>query len=154
MKIKTTSPILVALGATLLLSLTLAACHRHRQEPDMERGKRFLTWLIDDHLEEIEATEDQQRQIHAIRDRVFVRVEELMVQHKRERAAKALAILVEVQKDQPDPEKLHQMVDEGLKRHGELAHEAVDTLLEIHAVLTPAQRRQLGEKLAKRLGAK
>ena len=32
--------------------------------------------------------------------------------------------------------------------------EAVDTLLEIHAVLTPAQRRQLGEKLAKRLGAK
>ena len=53
--------------------------------------------------------------------------------------------------DQPDAERLHQLIDQRIAAYGKVAHEVVDGMLEAHATLNAEQRAEIGEMIARRM---
>lgn len=144
-------PARIARVATLLLAVTalggllVAACHRPcaRGRMNPEKIHKFVTWKIDDVLDDLEADETQRRQVHAVKERVF---EEVAAMHAGRGEHKA-QVRAELLSDAPDPELLHRLVDNKIDDVRAFVHKRLDDLLEVHAVLTPAQRQQLAEML-------
>jgi len=126
----------VALGAGLLV----AACGGPRHGRfNAERLDQIVSWKLDDVMDELDATATQREQLVAIKDRVMRRLAE---EHRAHQADKH-EILLELAKDQPDPDRLHKLLDEKIDAARPKLHEALDVALEVHAVLTPEQRAQI-----------
>jgi Spy/CpxP family protein refolding chaperone len=105
--------------------------------------KRMVVAAIDDVLDEAKVTAEQRRAIHAARDRVLAVAEETRA-GRHAHLEEALALF---EADQPDParvEALHRQADEERQRVREAIHAAI---LEAHAVLTPAQRKVVADRI-------
>ena len=117
---------------------------------DPERIKQFVTWRLDDKLEDLKATEAQKKSIHALKDRLFEDGKQVMAdQH----AARAEAF-TQLTAEQPDAAKLHALVDARFEAMRALAHKATDAALEAHKVLTPEQRKALADEFRERMEAR
>ncbi|HOX43514.1 MAG TPA: periplasmic heavy metal sensor [Myxococcota bacterium] len=111
-----------------------------------ERLNQMITWHLDDVLDELEASPDQRAQLLALKDRAFARLQAVHESHARDKAE----LVAELSKDQPDPDKLHKLLDQKLDALRPELHEGLDLLLEAHAVLTPAQRAELARRIQER----
>ena len=132
-------PIIAAGLLVLAVSAVAVGCnHRHRRVTP-ERAHKFTSRVIDHGLDEIDATDEQARQIQGVRKVV---VDDFLAQRPAHDAAKA-AVLAELAKDQPDAAALHKLIDERAAEMTKLAHRTADHILQVHATLTPAQRKQL-----------
>ena len=54
-------------------------------------------------------------------------------------------------RDEPDAKKLHALVDERVDEMRALAHQAVDSAIELHGVLTPEQRAEIAKRVEERM---
>jgi periplasmic protein CpxP/Spy len=108
-----------------------------------ERLKQIVSWKVDDLLDELKVTPDQRTQLLAIKERAFERVLAVHEGHARDKAE----IVAELLRDQPDPDKLHKLLDQKLDALRPELHEGLDLVLEAHAVLTPAQRAELAKRI-------
>jgi Spy/CpxP family protein refolding chaperone len=117
---------------------------------DPERMKQFVTWRLDDKLEDLKATEAQKKSIHGIKDRLFEDGKQVMAgqQAAREEA------FTQLSSERPDAAKLHALVDERFEAMRALAHKATDAALEAHKVLTPEQRKALADEYRERMEAR
>jgi periplasmic protein CpxP/Spy len=103
--------------------------------------KRMVSAALDEALEEARVTPEQRQRIHAARDRVFATVE----QARSERHARLEEGLALFEADRPDParvEALHQAGAGEREWMREAIHQAI---LEVHEVLTPAQRKAVAD---------
>lgn len=147
MKASTKISIVAVTAVALLAGVAVAACGGPRHGRfDMERVDKMISWKLDDVMDELEATDAQRQQLVAIKDRVMVRLAEERAAHEGMRPE----FLLELAKDQPDPDKLHQLVDTRLEQLRPKLHEAVDVALEVHAVLTPEQRDRIEQHVKER----
>ena len=136
--------IVSATAIALLAGVAVTACGGPRHGRfDLERADKMVSWKLDDVMDELEATDVQREQLVAIKDRVFVRLAEEREAHKGMQPE----FLLELAKDQPDPDKLHKLVDDKLEQLRPKLHEAVDVALEVHAVLTPEQRDKIEQRV-------
>lgn len=60
-------------------------------------------------------------------------------------------LITELQAERPDAVKLHRIVDERAAAFSAFAHRLVDAAVEVHGLLTPAQRAEVNAALSERL---
>ena len=140
--------LIVALGITavgLLAGFGFGAGHAMMDPVKMEK---FITWRINDLLDDIQATPTQRAAVLAVKDRLLPEFRQLPAQRDATHAQ-----LQEMWKsDSPDPKAVHALVDQRLDEFRSLAHKVADGFLDIHKALTPAQRAQLAAQAEKEHG--
>ncbi|MBI5543550.1 MAG: Spy/CpxP family protein refolding chaperone [Deltaproteobacteria bacterium] len=117
--------------------------------PSMGRGAmdpkkldRFVTWRINDVLDDLEATPQQRQQVLALKDRLLAEAKPM-----HEARAQVHEQLTQMWKsDKPDSRVLHALIDQRVEEFRALAHKAADGAIELHGILSPAQRAELAEK--------
>jgi len=138
--------IVAALITVAALSALAVGCGRHHKRPSPERVERFSTHIVDEVLDDVDATDKQVAAIRALRAKV---VKDVLAQRKDHRAA-GDALFAEFSKDRPDAAKVHELIDARSKAMTAVAHRTTDALMQAHAVLTPAQRKELLDEVAER----
>lgn len=144
MKKHTIRRTLAVCSLVLVPGIILGACNRHRcGKMNPERMEKVVTWKVDDFLDEIDATDGQREQVHQMKRELIGQALELRTGGTETRRAVADELL----SDEPDAEKLHNLVDARIDAFRAFAHKAVDTLVENHSVLTPEQRLAIRERV-------
>ncbi len=133
---------LAGLAGVVVLAGWGGRCGHHRSHDPAEMAA-FVTDRVDDTLDDLDATDAQRQQIHAIKDRLLTKGAAL---HQGREAFHG-EVLTQWQSANPDRARLHALVDERFEAMRALAHEAVDAGVEVHGVLTPEQRAQLTKKV-------
>lgn len=101
--------------------------------------EKFITWRINEALDDISATPTQRGIVLGVKDRLLPEAEKLMSDHKATHEVFAQAWKA----DKPDAKALHTQLDQRLDEMRAFAHKVLDGALEIHDALSPAQRNQL-----------
>jgi periplasmic protein CpxP/Spy len=129
-------------------SLFALGCHGGGHGPrDPAKMKRFAMFAVNDKLDDVKATPQQRQAVEASVKKVL---DQGMALHQELRTVRP-QLLAQWESATPDSRLLHGIVDDHLARLGKFAHGALDEVLAVHAVLTPAQRGQLAEPLRERL---
>lgn len=124
------------------VSSVLAGCrHRHRHDP--EKVRKVATWIVEDALDDLDATDEQRTAIHASKDRILAEGMKLHAESKKAHEA----IYQEWNQEEPDAERVHALIDERIEAFRVVAHEAADEALATHALLTPEQRALVAERM-------
>lgn len=119
------------------------------------RVQEMVNKRVNDVLDELKATPDQRAQILAIKDRAIREAQAQLEQDLGQRQADKQWAIQQLTSDAPDKAALYAKLDakaDQLKTNG---RKVIDVLVEVNAVLTPAQRAQLRakiEELAQRHG--
>lgn len=139
----------LAIAASAVLAVVLLSGFRGGGwSRDPERIKQMITWKLDDKLEDLDATDAQKQAIHGVKDRLFDEGKALAQEHQATR----VEVLTQLESDYPDAQKLHGIVDTRIDAMRAFAHRVVDAALEVHKVLTPAQRKSLSTEYRERMG--
>ena len=141
----------IAIAASAVLAVVLLSGFRGGGwSRDPERIKQMITWRLDDKLEDLEATADQTKAVHTVKDRLFDEGKLLATEHQATR----LEVLTQLESDYPDAQKLHSLVDARIDAVRAFAHKVVDAAIEVHRVLTPEQGKELSPQYRQRMGIK
>jgi Spy/CpxP family protein refolding chaperone len=129
---------LVAIGVG---GLTLTAFRGHHRDPAQldQMVERRLTKMLDT----VQATDAQRQQITAIKDKVLADGKALRATHQATRQQ----LLALWKSDQPDAAQVHALVDaraDGMKK---FADEVADAMVQVHGILTPAQRAKISDQI-------
>ncbi len=141
-----TLSVVLVIGCALLLTFT-TGCKRQCGKKSPERIKKMVTWVVDDVLDDIDATEEQTLEINYIKESL---INEAIEEHKKD-ASKRGELLEEWEKENPDMKKIHAFVDKKVAKKSIFAHKVADALKEIHEILTPEQRVKISEKVKNHL---
>ena len=128
-------------GAAGLLVLAGFGRCGHPQTP--AEVAAYVTERVDDALDELNATDAQKTQVHALKDRLLAKGLELHNEGEPIRAE----VLAQWQSATPDRSRLHALVDERIEAMRAFAHEAVDAGIELHDILTPEQRAKVAKRI-------
>jgi Spy/CpxP family protein refolding chaperone len=140
--------LLTALGLVALATgaLTLTA-FRHGGGHDPARMERFVTNRLDDLLDDVDATDAQRQEVHAIKADLLAQGKALKADHGTTR--RELVALWNA--PQMDGAKVHALVDARAASMKAFADHVADALVKVHGLLTPEQRAKLSKKLARHL---
>ncbi|MEW5854189.1 MAG: Spy/CpxP family protein refolding chaperone [Myxococcota bacterium] len=115
-----------------------------------ERAEKFVTSRIADHLDELNATDEQRTQVLALKDEVFREAKDTFTEGRKAKGE----LLQQWDSAKPDANAVHALVDDHLDRIRSMAHTVADAALKLHAILTPEQRAQVSEKIHARVDAR
>lgn len=135
---------LLAVAALGLGALALAAFRGHGDPAQREAA---VTRRVEKMLDDVQATPAQRQQILALKDKLVADGKALHASHADTRTR----LLALWNADQPDPAQVHALVDGRADAMKAFADEVADAVLQVHGLLTPAQRAQIGEKLQQHL---
>ncbi|MCB9553569.1 MAG: hypothetical protein R3F65_29725 [bacterium] len=113
-----------------------------------ERARKFVEWKLDDALDELDATEAQRAQVEKI---VFALFDE-GVAKLGDREVFREELLSLWQQPSPDAAAAHALVEARIEVLRALAHQAVDSSLEVHKVLDAKQRDAVADFVRSRAG--
>jgi periplasmic protein CpxP/Spy len=122
-----------------LVTAVVAFAHGGPGRPAMM--KRIASAMIDEALEPAKVTTDQRTRIYAVRDRVFATLEA----HRQTRAAHVQEALALFEADVVDPGRLATFRTQREAEHRHIADTISQGLVEVHDVLTPAQRKAVAD---------
>jgi Spy/CpxP family protein refolding chaperone len=103
--------------------------------------KRFVSAMIDDALAPANLTAEQRTQIYAARDRAFAAVEA----HRQTRGTHLEKALALFEADTVDPGRVASFRAQREAEHRQVADAMSQALVEVHDVLTPAQRKAVAD---------
>ena len=103
--------------------------------------KRIASAMIDEALEPAKVTADQRTKIYAARDRVLA----VMEAHHQSRGAHMGEALAMFEADTVDPGRLAAFRTQREAEHRLVADAVSQALVEVHDVLTPAQRKAVAD---------
>ena len=115
----------------------------HRGPMDPKKVDNFLTWRINDALDDVQATPAQRQQVLAIKDRLMPDVKTLMEDGRQ--THEQVRDIWKSNAD-PDPKQLHALVDQRVEAFRAFGYKIADAMADLHKVLTPAQRATLTQK--------
>lgn len=104
-------------------------------------GKRVVTAMIDDALDEAQVTPEQRERIYAARDRVFAAFEAHRAQHGP-LLEEALRLFESDRLDLAQIEALHRQREAERQKIADVMHQA---LVDVHDTLTPEQRKVVAD---------
>ncbi len=129
-------------GAAAIVALAgFGRCGGHQRDPAQVAA--MVTARVDDLLDDLNATDAQRQQIHAIKDRLLAQAAQLHQQAEPDHAE----LKAQWESPNPDRARLHAMVDERADAMRAFAHQLVDAGIEVHDILTPEQRAKLEKKM-------
>lgn len=100
---------------------------------------RFAEFVVDQKLDALGASAAQKQKVKEVHDRFFAE----RPARQAERRAFAEALLAELDKPEPDAERLKALFRDHVEARLSRADEAAAALVELHAVFTPEQREKL-----------
>ena len=103
--------------------------------------KRFVSSMIDEALEPANVTPEQRTKIHAARDRAFAAVEA----HRQTRRSNMDEALSLFEADVVDAGRLATLRAQREAEHRQVADAITQAITEVHDVLTPVQRKAVGD---------
>ena len=107
-----------------------------------DKFERFVEWKIDDMLDEVDATDDQRTQVHAIATAAIADMGEFREFKREGRQALVEALTQET----IDREALEALRLRKLETADRASQRLVTALADVAEVLTPAQRAELAEE--------
>ncbi|MDX9721180.1 MAG: hypothetical protein RBU37_10570 [Myxococcota bacterium] len=131
--------ITLAFSLLLLLIGSASVGCRRQHDIDPDEAYRFVSWRVDDKLDELDATPDQRSKIHEIKDQLF----DLGIAIRDDGRSLRQSLVAELSSDSPDAKLMHQEVDAFFDKAREAAHAAVDASVEVHQLLDASQRQTL-----------
>jgi Spy/CpxP family protein refolding chaperone len=134
--------VLLAVGVLALTGFAGRFCPSQRHGRDPAEAAAFVTARVEDTLDDLDATPEQRARILAVKDRLLDAAKGL----HGDRADAHDALLGAWKSEAPDTAGLHALVDARAEEMRAFAHEVVDAGVEVHGVLTPAQREKLTRK--------
>lgn len=138
---------LASVLAVATLGLGALALAAFRGHCDPAQREAAVTKRVEKMLDDVQATPAQRQQILAIKDKLMADGKALRASHADTRTQ----LLALWNADQPDPAQVHALVDGRADAMKSFADEVADAVLQVHGILTPAQRAQVGEKLQQHL---
>ena len=139
--------ILMGIAGALALvigGMTWSAVAYSGKSWDSDKIERVVQWKIDDMLAEIDATDEQRTQVHAIATAALADMEEFR-NFKREGRQALVAALTQ---ETVDREALETLRQSKLETADRASQRLLTALADAAEVLTPAQRKELAEELA------
>lgn len=115
-----------------------------------ERIKQMISWKLDDHLEELKATEQQKQAIHGLKDSLLEDGKQLFQENKGAR----VQMLEQWESANPDSRAVHALVDERVDAFRAFAHKMADAALRAHRILGPEQRQQVTAHVREHMNAR
>jgi Spy/CpxP family protein refolding chaperone len=104
-------------------------------------ARRVAAAIVDDAMDAIKATPQQRTVANAARDRVLAAFQ----QHQQGRATRAQDVIALFEADQIDPARVAAVRRSVEDEHRKIGDAISQALADVHAVLTPDQRKQLAE---------
>jgi protein CpxP len=120
--------------------------HGHCGGKNPERMERHMKAFLEDRLEDLDATDAQQKQIQAIAAGLFGEAKAMHAEREDMREQ----FLSFWDAESPDPKAVHAAVDARIEKLRAIAHKAADAGLQVHGVLKPEQRGQVSEAIRER----
>ena len=136
-----------AIFGVALMSGMVTACKHHGSHGDHAKK---LKEHVEASLKKVGATDEQRAKIGEVTDRIVADGQAARKNSQGLTAKVAGCLLL----DTPDRDWLHKTVDDKAKEYTGFAHRTVDRLIEISAMLTPAQRSELKKGFDSAHGAK
>ncbi len=103
--------------------------------------RRIVSAILDEALDEAQVTPEQRATIHAIRDRVFAAVDAMQATRQGHREE----VLRLFEADRIDPSQLDAFRRQGEADRQRIADTISQAFVEVHDVLTPAQRKAMAD---------
>jgi periplasmic protein CpxP/Spy len=116
---------------------------------DSKKAYRFLSFKVDNTLDDLKANDAQRKEVNALKDELFN--EGMKLKEGQDAAHKELAAQWDAEK--VDRARVHSLLDERIDAFRAFAHKAADSAIRLHDLLTPEQRSQLKALAAARHGA-
>ncbi len=137
------------LAAILAISTVVLAsgCRSHHHDP--ASVAKLVNSRVDDLLDDVKASDAQRSQIHAIATKLLTDGQALHANHAEVRKE----FLAQFDAPAVDAAKLHALADQRVDALRAFLHEAIDSGVQAHDLLTPDQRAQLSKKLHRHLDA-
>lgn len=135
----------VVVGAVALVG-GIAVAANDDTERHTKRANQYITWKLEDALDELEATDAQKQQTMALKDGLFA--EGVKLRGTKERVREGL--VAQWKSPNPDANTVHALVDQMLDEVRGFAHKAADAGLAFHRILTPEQRQEAVERVEAR----
>jgi Spy/CpxP family protein refolding chaperone len=135
----------VLVGFVVLSGFGGGCGHHHPRDP--AEVQAAVTAHLDEALDDLDATQAQRDQIHAIKDKLLAKGMALRADHQAVRDE----VLAQWKSETPDRAKLHALVDQRIDALRAFAHDAVDAGADVHGILTPDQRAKVTKKIERHL---
>lgn len=131
---------LFAVSAVALLSGFVGSCGHRRGHMKPERVQRHMTERVNDFIDDVDANDSQAKQIRGLAQGLTDRVPTLMKGHKsmKDSLQKAWA------SPAPEAQPLHEQLDRQIEGVSSAMHAIIDAGVELHKILTPEQREEVG----------
>jgi len=133
--------VITGLVATAFLVTSCGGHHGFKRDP--EKMRKFVQWKVDDTLDDVDATESQKKQILAISDKIIRDFQQMHDAKDRDHEA----ILTELERDRPDAQYFHDLLDKRTAELNKLGHTTIDRMLQAWQVLDRSQRAELLEEI-------
>jgi Spy/CpxP family protein refolding chaperone len=117
---------------------------------DPERVNQVVTWKLNDHLDQLKATEQQRQALHGLKDSLFEDGKGLFAEQQGAKAQ----LVEQWESPNPDAQAVHALVDSRVDAFRAFAHKLADAALEAHRILTPEQRQQVTAGIRERMNAR
>ena len=114
----------------------------HHASP--EKIYKFVTFKVNDALDDLKASDGQRAQVNAVKDQLFSEAKGLFAGRKEMHEQ----LVAQWNSERPDAKQVHALIDQRIEEMRTFAHSAADGALKIHDVLTPEQRAQLAQDVA------
>lgn len=137
---------LVAASIALVGGLAWAGARLEDRHAD--RARQFVTWKLEDALDDIDATDTQRQTAMSLKDQLFDEGLKVRATHQRVREE----LVAQWKADRMDAPKVHALVDELLDGVRAFAHEAADAAITLHDTLTPEQRQKVLDRAQEHRG--
>ena len=130
--------------ALIIGGMTWSAVAYSGKSWDSDKIERFVEWKIDDMLAEVDATDDQRTQVHAIATAALADMEEFRNFKREGREALVEALTQET----VDRQALETLRQNKLETADRASLRLLTALADAADVLTPDQRKELADELA------
>ena len=131
----------LGLGAMAVLAGFGGRFGHQRMNP--KKAYRLVSAMVENKLDDIDATDAQRTQVNALKDDLFAEAKKLREGHRAARQELA----GQWESERVDSQRVHAVVDQQLDALRAFAHQAADAAIKLHGLLSPEQRVQLGRQV-------
>lgn len=129
----------VAIAVTAVVALVGGLAYAGVQGTrDVERARKFISWKVDDALDQLDATDAQRNTAQSLANELIDEGVKLRTAKETVRAG----LTEQWKRDRADPAVVHGLVDQMFEEVRAFAHKAADAAIAFHATLSPEQKKQ------------
>jgi Spy/CpxP family protein refolding chaperone len=135
------APIVLAASFVFLTGFRSGCGRELTADEKAKRIERHSTAMVDDVMDDVDATDAQRAQAHVIKERILKAGLPQIAEQEKAKVFFEKQWLAEA----PDRAGIHQIVDERADAFKALLHVAADGAIELHQLLTAEQRKEIAE---------